>query len=124
MANRNRDSRDPRDDRGNAPSRRSDNWVADLIRVATLVGVGLLVAMNAKMITDTGSFKESVSQLNERIDGVNNRIVALGTEMRKAAAPQRAGPDPNKVYPVKLEGAPTEGPASAPIVIAEFSDFQ
>ena len=122
MANRNRDARD---DRGSAPPDGGESSMAGVIRVATLVGVGVLVAMNAKMITDTGSFKQSVSQLNERIDGVNNRIVALGTEMRnsRAAAPQR-GPDPAKVYPIKLDGAPAEGPASAPIVIAEFSDFQ
>src|SRR5262245_66654112 len=72
MANRNRDFRD---DRGSAGSGGSESSMAGVIRVATLIGVGLLVAMNAKMITDTGSFKESVSQLNERIDSVNNRIV-------------------------------------------------
>jgi protein-disulfide isomerase len=99
--------------------------MAGIIRIATLVGVGVLVAMNTKMLTDTGSFKESVSQLNERIDGVNNRIVALANDVKnsRAAAPQR-GPDPNKVYPIRVEGAPAEGPANAPIVIAEFSDFQ
>lgn len=125
MANRQRDSRD---DRGQPASAGSDSSMAGIVRVATLIGVGILVAMNAKMLTDTGSFRQSVTQLNDRIDSVNNRIVALGTEMRsslaKVAAPQRAGPDPNKVYTVKMDGAPSEGPANAPIVIAEFSDFQ
>src|SRR5262245_50455324 len=124
MANRNRDPRDDRD-RGQGAG---DSSMAGIIRIATLIGVGILVAMNAKMISDTGSFKQSVTQLNDRLDSVNNRIAALGTEMRsslaKAAARQRAGPDPNKVYTVKMDGAPSEGPASAPIVIAEFSDFQ
>jgi len=99
--------------------------MAGVVQIATLVGVGILVAMNAKTMTDSAGFKQSVATLNDRMDGVNNRIVALGTEMRnsKAAAPQR-GPDPAKVYPIKLEGSPTEGPENAPIVIAEFSDFQ
>jgi hypothetical protein len=98
------------------------------IGIATLIGVGVLVLMNVKTMTDTTTFKQSIGQVNERIDGVNNRIVALGTEMKnslaKAGAPQQRGPDPNKVYPIKTQGAPAEGPENAPIVIAEFSDFQ
>ena len=113
-----------RDDRG--PAQGGGSSSAGLYQIATLIGVGLLVAMNAKMLTDTGSFKQSVNGLNERIDGVNNRIVALGNEVRSRAAapPPSRGPDPTKVYPIKTDGAPSEGPASAPIVIAEFSDFQ
>ena len=40
------------------------------------------------------------------------------------AIPPRQGPDPDKVYPVKTGGAPSKGRTGAPIVIAEFSDFQ
>ena len=123
MANRNR----VRDDRGpSAPLGGGRSSPAGIVQIATLVGVGLLVAMNAKSLTDTGSFTKSVSQLNERIDGVNNRIVALGTELKntRAPAPQNNRPDPNKVYTIKTAGAPSKGPESAPIVIAEFSEFQ
>jgi hypothetical protein len=42
----------------------------------------------------------------------------------RPAAPRQTGPDPNKVYPVKIDGAPFEGPKEAPVTIAEFSDFQ
>jgi protein-disulfide isomerase len=41
----------------------------------------------------------------------------------RAAAPAR-GPDPNRVYTLKTAGAPFKGPESAPVTIAEFSDFQ
>ena len=32
--------------------------------------------------------------------------------------------DPNRIYTVKLGDAPGKGPSTAPITIAEFSDFQ
>jgi hypothetical protein len=41
-----------------------------------------------------------------------------------APAPRPTGPDPDKVYTVKTEGAPFVGPGDAPITIAEFSEFQ
>jgi len=65
--------------------------------------------------------------LAERLAAVDSRLVALATKVemaaRPAAAPQR-GPDPNKVYQVRTDVAPSEGPRTAPVVIAEFSDFQ
>ena len=122
MANRNRDSRDGR---GSAPSEGAGAPSAGVIRIATLIGVGVLVAMNVKMMTDTGKATKTLSDINARIDNVNNRVVALGNEVRntRAPAPQR-GPDPAKVYTVRTEGAPAKGPATAPITIAEFSEFQ
>ena len=55
-------------------------------------------------------------------------MAALGTKVdnfaAKAAQPPRQGPDPNKVYPIKTQGSPAEGPENAPVTIAEFSDFQ
>ncbi len=46
---------------------------------------------------------------------------------RPAAAPEprrRAGPDPNKVHQVKVDGSPSKGAADAKVTIVEFSDFQ
>lgn len=124
MANRNRD-RD-REPRGPAPSEGAGAPSAGVVRIATLVGVGVLVLMNAKMMTDNAGLTKSLMEVNARIDSVNNRVVALGTDVRNAAArpPQQRGPDPAKAYPIKTDGAPAEGPAAAPITIAEFSDFQ
>jgi len=37
---------------------------------------------------------------------------------------RRTGPDPNKIYEVKVSGAPFRGPKDAKVTIVEFSDFQ
>jgi len=42
----------------------------------------------------------------------------------KAAAPARPQADPNKVYDIAVGNSPFKGPADAPVVLVEFSDFQ
>jgi protein-disulfide isomerase len=57
---------------------------------------------------------------------VEEKVTVLSTQLANRPAQQQrpSGPDPAKVYPVSLEGAPVKGNPKAPIVIAEFSDFQ
>jgi len=88
-----------------------------LIRVAILVGVVLLVVINAMNLYET---RRQRIELNDRIAQLTTTVNAKPA----APAPRIAGPDPNKVYTVKTDGAPFLGPSDAPITIAEFSEFQ
>jgi protein-disulfide isomerase len=74
--------------------------------------------------TDTKKVKDDLAK---RLSDIDQRIIALQKQVAnsaKAAPPPQQGPDPNKVYSVKVDGAPSKGNATAPIVIAEFSDYQ
>jgi len=74
--------------------------------------------------TDTKKIKDDLAR---RMSDVDQRVAALQKQVAsaaKATPPPQQGPDPNKVYSVKLEGSPFKGNATAPIVIAEFSDYQ
>ena len=64
--------------------------------------------------------------LDTRLDQIDTRLAQLSTKIEQAGTRpvERSGPDPNRVYAIKTDGAPFKGPAAAPITIAEFSDFQ
>ena len=63
--------------------------------------------------------------LGERLGKLETRLdqVATGMERAPAQAAQR-GPDPNRVYTIQTGERARPGQASAPVTIAEFSDFQ
>src|SRR5262245_8538952 len=93
------------------------NWVPIVLAVAAL-GLGFVAWTDSRKIKD---------DTTKRLVDMDTRLVQLQTQVANAAkarpaAPQ--GPDPNKVYTVKTDGAPTRGKSTAPIVIAEFSDYQ
>ncbi|HKQ97441.1 MAG TPA: hypothetical protein VJV75_06170 [Candidatus Polarisedimenticolia bacterium] len=92
-------------------------------QLLTLAGVAVLIFVGIQNWMET---RQIQTALNDRLTALDTKITALQTKVDQGArpAPAQRGPDPNKVYPVKVEGAPYEGPKNAPVVIAEFSDFQ
>jgi hypothetical protein len=90
----------------------------ELVRLAILVGVVVLIAIAGMNLYET---RHQRSELNDRMAQL---VTAIKTKPASPAAPRPEGPDPDKIYTVKTEGAPSFGPNGAPIKIAEFSDFQ
>ena len=90
------------------------------VRVIILVGVIVLIAIAALNLYET------VRQRNEFTDRMTQVLNAINTRPtpNPTNSPRPPGPDPDKVYTVKTQGAPVRGPGDAPIRIAEFSDFQ
>ena len=93
------------------------NWLPIALAVGAL-GLGALAWTDAKKVKD---------DTTRRLVDIEQRIVQLQTQVANAAKAKPAGqqgPDPNKVYAVKTDSGPTKGNPTAPIVIAEFSDYQ
>lgn len=105
------------------PMVRSGGSGAAWTQIAILAGMAALLFVGVRTWSDTREIKTS---LNDRLTALDTKITALQTKVEQGARPAQAqrGPDPNRVYAVRTDNAPFEGPKNAPIVIAEFSDFQ
>jgi protein-disulfide isomerase len=94
------------------------NWLPIVLSVAALA-MGFVAWTDGKQTKDANA---------KRLVDIDTKIGQMQTMMANLAkakpAQQQQGPDPNKVYTVKTEGSPTQGNPTAPIVIAEFSDYQ
>ena len=90
-------------------------WLPTVLSIVAIVFCAFLY-MDAKRAAD------GLKKVEEKITVLSTQLAARPAQQPQQQRP--AGPDPAKVYPVSLEGAPTKGKASSPIYIAEFSDYQ
>ncbi len=93
---------------------------------ATAAAVTAVVALAAFNLWSLSKIRnesaERARSEDARIAKLEARLDAMA-KAQPAAQPNR-GPDPNRVYTVRTESAPHRGALGAPVVIAEFSDFQ
>ena len=87
----------------------------DPLALATLGGVLAVLVISFASWRDVSRIDQRLGELEARLDQIGGRALAHAVQR---------GPDPNRVHTVKTDGAPSRGNASAPVTIAEFSDFQ
>jgi len=109
-----------RDLPGDAPAERPPFPSPRLTSVVALGGVGALVVLGILSLTEIRQIRRG---LDGRLGQIDSQLEKMASRLGPAPAATR-GPDPNRVYTVKTDGAPVRGPAGAPVTIAEFSDFQ
>jgi hypothetical protein len=117
MSKRNRERRDegPRPQYASGGGSGTPGWLPTVLSIVAIVFCAFLY-MDAKRAAD------SLKVVEEKVTVLSTQLAARPAQQPQQQRPQ--GPDPAKVYPVSVEGAPARGKAGAPIIIAEFSDYQ
>jgi protein-disulfide isomerase len=89
--------------------------VAGLVALASLAGCGANPA-------DIEEIKKGQKDILAKLEALDKAVQQVKTAAPAAA--QRPQVDPNKVYTIATDNAPTKGPKEAKVVIVEFSDYQ
>jgi hypothetical protein len=90
------------------------------------------VIVGGSILCGSWLVRSSLDDAADRIEGVRTGLVetkdalklAVATPPPQAEQRRARGPDPGRRYEINTAGAPVKGPPGAPVVIAEFSDFQ
>lgn len=99
---------------------RPDIWKsAQAFRFWTLIGIIALIVISGVNVYELDRRRTDLDAQVERLAN------AMGIRLANSRSPVATrGPDQTKIYTVRTDGAPFLGPPTAPIKIAEFSDFQ
>lgn len=95
----------------------------DMAKALVPIGLGILLVLSGWSIAEVRGVRKDLTEKVAQLDGKIAELQKKVESGARAAQPQK-GPDPAKAYTIKTEGAPYHGNSSAPITIAEFSDFQ
>jgi len=84
------------------------------------LGVIALLAACGASPDDMREIRDGQREIRAKLADIEKKIEQVAS---RPAAP--AGqPDPNKIYTIPAGNSPFKGPAAAPVLLAEFSDFQ
>ena len=78
--------------------------------LATVAGVVAIMAVSLM----------NMWNLNPVAQSLGDRVSRLEAQLKR----EPEGPDPTRVHAIRTDGAPSKGPDTAPVTIAEFSEFQ
>ena len=74
-----------------------------------------------------GANSEDMKEIRDGQRQIMAKLGDLEKKVEQGARPAAAGPaqpDPNKIYSIPIGDSPVKGAAEAPVILAEFSDFQ